>query len=180
LKRKYREESKIKMGLEHVTSIPVKMIEQDYEAWTLKFEKSKILLSEYALQLLTSPRFSYKIKKKVEELVVISVAELGFLEGATLFEILEKIGEMGAKPCPLNLALSLRLRFDEERSETEITTGKAPTGSITLISKPLNLEDTFPKGFYIRKIEGVKWLRGYCCDAVYKFTPNDRIAFCKV
>ncbi len=39
------------------------------------------------------------------------------------------------------------------------------------------LRDDYPKGFYLRVVDGRAWLRGYRCDDEYDFDPADRFVF---
>ncbi|MBL8516712.1 MAG: hypothetical protein JNM76_07055 [Betaproteobacteria bacterium] len=54
-----------------------------------------------------------------------------------------------------------------------------PSGSLTVISPPPAEDDAVPKGFYLRKIKGVPWLRGYVSDATHVWQPDDHLVFCK-
>ena len=37
----------------------------------------------------------------------------------------------------------------------------------------------FQKGFYLRWIKGVLWLRGYIADDLHIGSPSDRFIFCQ-
>jgi len=78
------------------------------------------------------------------------------------------------------LAPYYRLQYKDQLEEKENQTNKAPKGSITIISTPLCADETFPKGFYLRCMNGVLWLRGYTSSDDYIFNPGDRIAFEKI
>jgi hypothetical protein len=56
---------------------------------------------------------------------------------------------------------------------------QAPSGSITIASEPLSEDDDFPKGFYLRRIKGVLWLRGYRSGAEHIWEPGDHFLFCQ-
>lgn len=55
---------------------------------------------------------------------------------------------------------------------------QAPAGSLTIASKPINEDDDFPKGFYLRNIQGELWLRGYIADDLHVWNPDDFFVFC--
>ncbi|MCX5774388.1 MAG: hypothetical protein NTX05_07265 [Fusobacteria bacterium] len=166
------------MALEKGTTYAIKILKHCNKEWIKIFERERILLNEYALQLLNSTHCNVANEREVESLIVLSVKSLGFQKGATLSKMIERGKKRGLKPCSLTVALSFRVIFDEEQSETEMTSGKAPTGSITVISASSSDTPEFPKGFYLRKIHGEKWLRGFSCSDDYEFNLEDRVAFC--
>ena len=86
----------------------------------------------------------------------------------------------GLAVCPLELGPHLRLALlDQEegalgRAQTE---HRAPPGSLTVVSHPLSDDDETPKGFYLRRIEGELWLRGYRSWAGHIWQPEDVLVF---
>jgi hypothetical protein len=77
----------------------------------------------------------------------------------------------GLSLCPLELGLHLRLQYRDQPEGQIDKPGHpqhAPYGSITVVSEPLSTDDDLPKGFYLRGIAGVLWLRGY------RSTPEHR------
>lgn len=38
-------------------------------------------------------------------------------------------------------------------------------------------DDEYPKGFYLRVVDGRAWLRGYRCDDGHSWSPDDRFIF---
>jgi len=57
------------------------------------------------------------------------------------------------------------------------TQHRAPPGSITIASSPLDDSDETPKGFYLRRIDGVLWLRGYWSWPGNIWRPEDVLVF---
>ena len=55
--------------------------------------------------------------------------------------------------------------------------GRAPSGSITVASIPLREDDEYPKGFYLRVVDGVPWLRGYRCTEQHNWSADDWLLF---
>lgn len=53
-------------------------------------------------------------------------------------------------------------------------THSSPDGAVTVLSELLEGDDAFPKGLYLRKVDGNLWLRGYVCDSAYRF-PGDAL-----
>lgn len=42
---------------------------------------------------------------------------------------------------------------------------------------PLEPDDSFPKGLYLRSVNGTLWLRGFVCDNGFVFNGCDLFAF---
>ena len=77
-------------------------------------------------------------------------------------------------------ALFLRLAWsDQPMSRNSVLSGthEAPDRAVTVLSEILEENDTFPKGLYLRNVDGVLWLRGYTCDAEYRFPADTLFAF---
>jgi hypothetical protein len=45
------------------------------------------------------------------------------------------------------------------------------------VSAPLAADDDIPKGFCLRRIDGVLWLRGYRSGPEHIWSPDDRLIF---
>jgi hypothetical protein len=76
------------------------------------------------------------------------------------------------------MALHFRLSYHQLANSTGLKSqGKAPAAAITIASMPLEKTDDFPKGLYVRRIDGCDWLRGYTCDARHQFAPDDLFLF---
>ena len=50
-------------------------------------------------------------------------------------------------------------------------------GAVVVASPPLDERDETPKGFYLRRIHGVLWLRGYWSWAGHVWSPQDVLVF---
>ncbi|KTS81260.1 hypothetical protein NS183_17330 [Microbacterium testaceum] len=108
-----------------------------------------------------------------------SVADLGFPDGATLPRVFDAAARHGLGLCPPVTAPYLRLATLDQASAPDsiLSTGRAPTGSVNVASPVLRADHDYPKGFYLRVIDGVPWLRGYRCDDEHVLSPGDRFAF---
>ncbi|MDE0546364.1 hypothetical protein [Microbacterium sp. C7(2022)] len=108
-----------------------------------------------------------------------SVAELGLTAGGTLPEIFASAREQGFALCPPQIGPYLRLALTAQQGSTDanLSVGRAPDGSLTVASDPLRDDDEYPKGFYLRVVDGQSWLRGYRCDDEFVFSPGDRFVF---
>ncbi|MEK5185365.1 helicase [Solibacillus sp. FSL W7-1324] len=145
-----------------------------------KLEQSSILLNQYGEKLLHDDRFITTETKYSVEIVELSVRDLGFPNGATLPEIFKQANELGLQLCPPELGPYLRLEYvdQEEGNAGDLSRKKeAPTGSVTIASHLISDEESFPKGFYVRKVDGVLWLRGYVADNLHVWNPDNRFIF---
>ena len=141
-------------------------------------EKNGILLNEYARLYLRHPDLQQGLPEQFQ-LVLCTPAELGFSEGCTLEELMDRARNYGLSPCHPMASVFLRLHLmDQPESGNTILTGthRSPDGAITVLSKPLCQDDTFPKGLYLRNVSGKLWLRGYVCDAGFLWSASDVFA----
>ena len=88
-------------------------------------------ISDWANNLLDKPEFTVTSTKEVEvDLVNISVAELGFPNGATRKEIYRKAKELGLELCPAEVGPQLRLQYQNQPMNEWLLIGMEPiTGS---------------------------------------------------
>jgi hypothetical protein len=145
-----------------------------------KLRGAGVLLNEAAETLFADPRFTTSSVSSLVQTVQVPVAALGFQDGATFAMIVELAATNGLLPCPLELGPHLRLQFTDQ---PEGSLGQpasqhcAPPGSVTLSSEPLAENDETPKGFYLRRIEGTLWLRGYRSWPGHNWSPQDVFVF---
>lgn len=129
-----------------------------------KLQQQSILLNESAERLFADDKFSTSDTKYILQTVELTVGDLGFPDGAPMGAIYGRANELGLELCPLELGPHLRLVFldqPEGALGNPVTKHQAPPGSITIASEILTEDRDFPKGFYLRRINGVLWLRGY-------------------
>ncbi len=83
--------------------------------------------------------------------------------------------------CPPELGPYLRLEYldQPEGNFGSSMQHQAPSGSITIASEVLTEDEDFPKGFYLRRINGELWLRGYRADHLHVWNPGDHFIFCQ-
>jgi len=142
-----------------------------------KLNSSDILLNEFAETIFSSELFKVSNQRQQISIIVTSIKELGFSEGATIPQIERCIKSYGLSECPMEIAPYLRLFLKNQKEIKEETKNQTPPGSLTIFSKPLVKDDNFPKGFYLRKLNGKLWLRGYRCSLDYIWNPNDKLVF---
>ncbi|MBG6181155.1 hypothetical protein [Arthrobacter sp. CAN_A1] len=108
-----------------------------------------------------------------------TVAELGLPRGATLTQIFDVAQRQGLSLCPVDTAPYLRLALIEqaESRDSVMSSGTAPDGGLTVAAEALGQDDEYPRGFYLRVVDGHAWLRGYRCDDVHVWSPDDRFIF---
>jgi|688.fasta_scaffold145228_3 hypothetical protein len=142
---------------------------------------SGVALNAAARDLFADERFAVHPAASVLRLVEVPVEDLGFPRGGTMPEILRVAGGGGLAPCPLEVGPHLRLKLiDQEEGCTGLPEQRhcAPPGSITVVSSPIGPEDETPKGFYLRRINGTPWLRGYHSDDTHVWSAKDRLVLC--
>ncbi|MFS0877390.1 helicase [Solibacillus isronensis] len=145
-----------------------------------KLQQSSISLNQYGEKLLFDDRFTATETTYNVEIVELSVRDLGFPNGASLPEIYKQANELGLQLCPPELGPYLRLEYADQvegNSGNLSQKNEAPSGSVTIASEIISDEESFPKGFYVRKVDGVLWLRGYVADNLHVWNPDNRFIF---
>ena len=143
-------------------------------------KEHSIFINTYAEQYFSHPAFCTDSHPDELQIEIFSLHELGFSKGATLRNISEVLNDYHLKPCPACTGLFLRMAWKEqEQSSNSVLTGthRAPDQAVTVFSRPLETDDAFPKGLYLRNVDGKLWLRGYICDQDYLWSENDLFAF---
>jgi hypothetical protein len=144
--------------------------------------EQNIQLNEAAEALFADRRFTTSGEARVVAVAALSVAELGFDEGATYGEIVRRALDAGLVECPLELGPHLRLTFRDQPDSADgkpLTHGRVPPGALLVASPPLDASDETPKGFYLRHVDRVLWLRGYWSSTDAVLGPGDVLVFSK-
>jgi hypothetical protein len=141
-----------------------------------------VQVNQAAEALFEDARFTPLDECQVLEIAAVSVGALGFATGATYGELTARAFALGLSECPLELGPQLRLQFavqPEGPADYPVTRkeGRAPPGSIAVASAPLDDCDETPKGFYLRRVGGVDWLRGYWSWPGHVWSPEDVVVF---
>lgn len=145
-----------------------------------ELQRNNISMNESADRLFASEQFAPSAIRYSVTAVEITVQDLDFPQGATTAEFVARAGTLGLGFCPIELGPHLRLQY---RDQAEGYWGQperihqAPSGSITIVSEPLSADEDFPKGFYLRRIQGILWLRGYRSGPEHVWQPDDRLIF---
>jgi hypothetical protein len=144
-------------------------------------DRSGVRLNASAETLLEDPVFDSDAARNVTTIEVFecSVADLGLGDGASLTQILARAHQQGLTPCPPFAGPYLRLAIPHQPTapDSVMSNGQAPTGSVTIASQRLRAEYEYPRGFYLRVVDGQLWLRGYRCAEDALWRPDDRFMF---
>ena len=146
-----------------------------------KLEEHNILINRYAEAFFAHPAFSTEYTKEMT-IVIASLREIGLENGATFNEIYRQTEELCFRCCPANTGLFLRFAWkDQPQSQNDVLSGThcSPAQAVVVLSERIERDDAFPKGLYLRNVDGRLWLRGYVCDSEYRFSGNDLFAFQK-
>ena len=154
----------------------------DKSALLNEMERHRIKLNEAGKALFAYSGFTTTESISIVPTVEIAVANLGFDRGAVFADILEKAFSLGLAACPLELGPHLRLQLldqQEHQNDGSPTQHRAPPGSITVFSPLIAEEEKTPQGFYLRRIDGVLWLRGYWSGPEHIWSPEDHLIFAR-
>jgi hypothetical protein len=145
-----------------------------------ELHRNAISMNESGERLFASDHFTTSETRYSVTTVELTVRDLGFPRGATIAEIYARAGALGLGLCPIDLGPHLRLQYlDQPEGDwgNPPRRHQAPYGSITIASEKLTEDDDFPKGFYLRRIKGVLWLRGYRSRPEHVWEPDDHFIF---
>ena len=142
-----------------------------------RLDERGIQLNDSARTLLEDPCFDTRAPEKLE-VVQRSLQQLGLASGGTLPQITAAAREQGLAPLPPDTGPYLRLAItdQEQAPDSILSAGRAPTGAVHVHSAPLRADHDYPKGFYLRVVDGVTWLRGYRCDDEYVWLADAVLA----
>jgi hypothetical protein len=105
-------------------------------------------IGDWANDILGKPAFTATTSETEVELVVASVAELGFKDGATRKDIYVRAQELGLDLCPPEVGPQLRLQYTDQ-----------PKGEWLVIAmEPIADSDGFLNLFNVVHVDDVRWL----------------------
>ena len=139
-----------------------------------------VQLNPLADQLFLETGYAISAVPTTMAVVISPVAALGLEQGGTFSQIADRAHLLAWSLCPLELGPHLRLQFLDQAEGflgQPYTKNCAPPGSVTVASLPISEDDQVPKGFYLRVIQGVPWLRGYRSWSGHVWAPSDMFAF---
>ena len=150
------------------------------EALLSRLLEAGIRLNGMAENLFADPRFTVAPHRSEVAVHVCSLQSLGLCEGGTFEQAVGSAQRQGLSLCPLELGPHFRLKYvtqPEGAGGQPSRQGRAPAGSITVASLPLDEDDETPKGLYLRRIDGTLWLRGYRSWPGHVWSADDLLAF---
>ncbi len=108
-----------------------------------------------------------------------TVEGLGLVGGAVQSRVFAAARSQGLELCPLVTGPYLRLALMDQADAPDsiLSAGRAPAGALHVASAPVSEDAEYPRGFYLRVVDGKPWLRGYRCDDTYVWSPEQRVAF---
>ncbi len=145
-----------------------------------ELQRNAILMNESGERLFASEQFTTSATRYSVTTVELTVRDLGFSQGTTIAEIYARARALGLGLCPIELGPHLRLQYLDQPEGywgKPVRRHQAPYGSITIASEKLTEDDDFPKGFYLRRIKGVLWLRGYRSGPEHVWDADDHFIF---
>lgn len=101
----------------------IKISDEGGDSVAMKAEK--IIVGEWARDVLKNYKFSVPVKTEID-LVIISVRDLGFRNGARLEEIYNKAEKIGMELCPPEIGVSLRRQYLDQPKNEWLAIGCAP------------------------------------------------------
>ncbi|GBG94775.1 hypothetical protein LFYK43_12340 [Ligilactobacillus salitolerans] len=140
-------------------------------------KQNDIRLNQHGRDLLADSCFGLSKKQHKVKVLVVPVASLGLPLGGTLAEIYAAADKLSLGRCSLETAVYFRLQWQSQpNSQNSVMHAhKAPEGAVTVAAKINGARAV--QGFYLRKVAGELWLRGYSCDNSFVFEPEDQFAF---
>ena len=146
-----------------------------------ELQRNAISMNESAESLFASEHFTISGTRYAVTTVELTVRDLGFPQGVTIADA--RAEALGLGLCPLALGPHLRLQYLDQPEGywgQPVRQHQAPSGSITIASETLTEDDNVPKGFYLRRIKGELWLRGYRSGPEHVWEPDDHFIFCQI
>lgn len=145
-----------------------------------RLAEAGVLLNPLGEALFEEPRFVPDARPGNFLIRCITPGDLGLGGGGPYGEILARAALQGLRVCPLELAAYLRLAWPgrgEGADGLVVSQGSAPPGSLTVATEWLPDGEDRPRGFYLRRIGGVPWLRGYRAGEDHRWGAGDRFVF---
>ena len=146
-----------------------------------RIESGGIKMNSLAIEMLTDKNhFRAREDATTIEVVLTTVEELGLPNGGLLSQAIDAAESLGYQLCPPDLGPYLRLSILEQQEGYdgfEVTQHQAPPGSITAVHQRPKDDESEYRGFYLRRISGALWLRGYKSWCGHVWQPQDMLVF---
>jgi hypothetical protein len=130
-------------------------------------EQKKFRSGKWARDMLQQKAFTIAAEETAMDLVVLSVAELGFKAGAHYQQICTRALELGLELCPAEVGPQLRLQYpDQPHNET-----------LTIAMEVIRGSDGEPYIFRVWHGKGGRWLSSYFGDPGIFWSGRSRFVF---
>jgi hypothetical protein len=147
-------------------SVVLTMGRQPLRALVAALRRAGVRLNTYAEKLLGDGWVAVALEPIPVRVEVHSIGALGWAEGAPLDQVLRGVADQGFAPCPLEVALLLRLAWLEQPLSTRVT----------VASERAHPDGAMPRGFYLRDDAEGCWLRAYVASDDWVMSPEERLA----
>lgn len=166
------------MNTAEIESFVVRIGGQSRTEIVHSLRETGVKLNTHAEALLAHSAFDDPVSCTLR-IVVRTIAQLGLVKGAVQSQVFAAAKRHGLGLCPLVAGPYLRLALMDQQNapDSVLSAGRGPTGAIHIASEPVSEHVEYPKGFYLRVVDGEAWLRGYRCDDKYIWAPGQRLAF---
>ncbi len=99
---------------------------KDADGFRRSLKDNNMRIGDWANDIIGKPAFSVATEKMDVDLVVVSVAELGFPNGATLKDIYASAKKRGLELCPNEVGPQLRLQYKDQPKDEWFVIGMEP------------------------------------------------------
>lgn len=142
---------------------------QTAEDFRRAFRNDGIRIGNWADDILGRPAFTVATKETELELVKVSVAELGFKDGACREDIYKQALRSGLELCPNEVGPQLRLQYKDQ-----------PRGEWILIAmEPIAGSDGGLSVFFVERDGRGLWLSGSCGSPVSVWSSHSQWVFAR-
>jgi len=130
-------------------------------------KKDGYRIGNWANDIIGKPAFTASETETEVDLVVLTVAELGFKDGATRKDIYDRALERGLELCPSEVGPQLRLQYKDQ-----------PKGEWLVIAmEPITFADGDLYVFLVAYDRDEQWLRAYYGDPAHVWYAGNRFVF---
>lgn len=131
------------------------------------FKKNGFKIGDWGYEILGNPEFTVFSAEEEIQLVNVSVASLGFKNGANYEDICAKAKEFGLELCPSEVGPQLRLQYKDQ-----------PKGEyLNITMEPITNSDGDLSLFYVEHDDDGLWLDGNYGFSGYFWDAYDRFVF---
>ena len=128
------------------------------------------LINDWGSDLLREKAFTALAEMTEVDLVVVSLVELGLMDGVSRGELYEKALRLGLQPCPAEVGPQLRLQYQGQPNGEELIIGM----------EPIVDSDGYPRVFSVACNSSDQWLNGdYDGGCSTLWGDDNRIVFVK-